>query len=121
MNEITVNGVVYVEKSAVEEIANAKDLNGMEYCIIRTYSAGVHAGYVESIDGKNVVLRNSRRLWKWAGAFTLSELSKNGTTMPNECKFATTIDKITLTEAIEIINCTETARQSIEGVGDYEC
>lgn len=31
-----------------------------EYCIARCYSAGVHAGVVESVDGENVVLRDSR-------------------------------------------------------------
>lgn len=117
MNEITLNGIVYVPKAEADK---AKQLDGMEYCIIRTYSAGVHAGYVESQNGKEVVLRNSRRIWKWAGAFTLSELSKNGTSKPTECKFSTTIDKILLTEAIEIIACTEKARKSIESVVDYD-
>ena len=120
MNEITLNGTVYVPKTEAEE-AKAKQLDGMDYVIIRTYSAGVHAGYLESHNGKAVTLRNSRRLWKWAGAFTLSELAKNGTAKPNECKFATTINKILLTEAIEIIACTEKAQKSIEGVGDYKC
>lgn len=118
MKEIFVDGVKYVP---ADSMATAKSIDGMLYCIIRTYSAGVHAGYVESRTGKEVVLRNSRRIWKWAGAFTLSELSKNGTSNPDDCKFSTVIDKITLTEAIEIINCTETARQSIEGVEEYEC
>ena len=116
-NEITLNGIVYVPK----EEAQAEKLDGMEYCIIRTYSAGVHAGYVESHNGKEVVLRHSRRIWLWAGAFTLSELSKLGTTDAANCKFATTIDRIILTEAIEIIPCTQQAQKSIESVGDYEC
>lgn len=118
-NKVIINGATYIPET--DAVANAKNTDGLEYCIIRTYSAGVHAGYVESREGKEVVLRNSRRIWKWSGAFTLSELSKNGTTDPENCRFATAIDKITLTEAIEIINCTETARQSIEGVKDYEC
>ena len=36
-----------------------------KYCIARCYSAGVHAGTVVSVDGENVVLENSSRLWKW--------------------------------------------------------
>nr|DAS46887.1 MAG TPA: hypothetical protein [Caudoviricetes sp.] len=120
MKEITLNGIVYVPKSEVEE-AKAKQLDGMDYVIIRTYSAGVHTGYLEERNGKEVILRNSRRLWKWAGAFTLSELAKSGTTKPNDCKFTTKIDKILLTEAIEVIPCTEKARISIESVADYQC
>ena len=120
MNEITLNGIVYVPKAEAEE-AKAKQLDGMDYVIVRTYSAGVHAGYLENHNGKEVTLRNSRRLWKWAGAFTLSELAKIGPTKPSECKFATTLGKILLTEAIEIIYCSEKARGSIEGVVDYQC
>lgn len=120
MNEITLNGIVYVPKAEAEE-AKAKRFDGMDYVIVRTYSAGVHAGYLENHNGKEVTLRNSRRLWKWAGAFTLSELAKIGATKPSECKFATTLGKILLTEAIEIIYCSEKARGSIEGVVDYQC
>lgn len=122
METITINGVEYVKKdSAMAFAANECSTDGLEYCIIRTYAAGVHAGYVESRDGTEVVLRNSRRIWKWAGAFTLSELSKYGTKDPGNCKFATPIDKITLTGVIEIINCTQAAKDSILGVADYEC
>lgn len=98
----------------------ADDLNG-KYCIIRTYSAGVHAGYLESKDGKEVVLRNARRLWQWAGAFTLSEISIDGVSKPDECKFSAAVDKIILTEAIEIIPCSKKAERIIKGVNDYEC
>lgn len=117
-NEITINGTVYVPK---DEKIMAEETDGMRYCIIRTYSAGVHAGYVKGYNGKEVTLINSRRLWKWAGAFTLSEMAVNGVTKPDECKFATTIPEIILTEAIEIIPCTEKGKKSIESVVDYEC
>lgn len=119
MNEITLNGTVYVPKAEMET-EKAKQLDGMDYVIIRTYSAGVHAGYLKEHTGKDVVLINARRLWKWAGAFTLSELSKFGTNDPANCKFATTINEIILTEAIEIIPCTAEAQKSIESVEDYD-
>ena len=115
MDEITLNGIVYVPKTE-----KAKQLDGMKYVIVRTYSAGVHAGYLDEHIGKEVILINSRRLWEWAGAFTLSELAKKGTTDPKNCKFATTIDEILLTEAIEVIPCTAEAQKSIESVGDYD-
>lgn len=119
MDKITINGVDYVPADSVKDVAEPVD--GMRYCIIRTYSAGVHAGYVKSQNGKEVVLCNARRLWKWAGAFTLSEMAVNGVSKPNECRFATTVPEIILTEAIEIIPCTETAKEIILGVKDYEC
>jgi hypothetical protein len=87
-----------------------------KYCVVRTYSAGVHAGILESKDGKEVVLRDSRRIWYWAGAASLSELAGRGTSNPIECKFPAPVDAILLTEAIEIIPCTDEAEKSIRGV-----
>ena len=114
MNEITINGTIYVPKAEMAETG------GMRYCIIRTYSAGVHAGYVKERDGKEVTLINARRLWRWAGAFTLSEMAMYGVSKPGECKFATTVPEIILTEAIEIIPCTDIAQKIIQGVSDYD-
>lgn len=87
--------------------------------IIRTYSAGVHYGTLESVDGEQVILSSAIRIWKWAGAFTLTELSSVGTKKPDECKFSIPSKKpITLT-MIEILECTEEASKSIESVHAY--
>ena len=40
----------------------------MKYVIVRTYSAGVFAGELESRNGQEVVLRNARRIYYWSGA-----------------------------------------------------
>ena len=117
MDTITINGEEYVKKS---ELAQAEKLDGMEYSMVRTYSAGVFAGYVESRDGKEVVLRKARRIWYWAGAASLSQLAAEGTTKPEECKFPCEVDKVILTEAIEIIPITEKAKQSISEVVVWE-
>ena len=98
-----------------EDIKIAKD-----YVIIRTYSAGVFAGELKSRDGKEVVLKNARRLWYWEGAASLSQLAMEGVSKPEECKFPCEVDEITLIEAIEIINCTEQAQQSIKNVNIWK-
>ena len=87
-----------------------------KYVIVRTYSAGVHAGVLKSRDGKEVVLTDARRIWYWDGAASLSQLAVEGTSKPDKCKFPTSLEEILLLEAIEIIPCTEKARASIEGV-----
>lgn len=117
-NEITINGVVYVPKDSIPntEMNHGFNPDGLEYCMVRTYSAGVFAGYIESRDGKEAVLRNARRIWKWAGAASLSQLATDGTSDPSNCKFPVVVDKVTLTEVIEIIPITEKAKESIEGV-----
>jgi uncharacterized membrane protein len=86
------------------------------YVIVRTFSAGVFAGYLENRNGREVVLTNARRLWYWAGAASLSEMAMCGTKLPSECKFPVAVDRVLLLEAIEILDCTEAAKSSIEGV-----
>ena len=88
----------------------------MEYKIIRTYSAGVFAGYIESRKGQEAVIREVRRLWYWDGANSLSELAVHGTTKPQNCKFPVVVDKIIVTNVIEILDVTEKAKKSIEDV-----
>jgi hypothetical protein len=86
------------------------------YVIVRTRSAGVHAGYLVKRNGLEVELKNARRLWYWDGAATLSELAMHGVNKPRNCKFPCEVSSIVLTEAIEIILATEKSRESIKGV-----
>lgn len=86
------------------------------YCMVRTYSAGVFAGTIESRNGTEVVLSNARRIWYWDGAASLSQLATSGTSKPNNCKFPEPVAEVLLTEAIEIIPITEIAKASIESV-----
>lgn len=92
----------------------------MKYVIVRTYSAGVFAGYLESRNGQEVVLRNARRIWYWEGAASLSQLSVHGTSKPDSCKFPCEVDRVELLQAIEILDVTEKARKSIASVKEWE-
>jgi len=86
------------------------------YVIVRTYSSGVFAGTLESRDGKEVVLSNARRIWYREGAASLSQLAVSGTSKPDKCKLPVEVPRVTLTEAIEILDVTEPARLSIARV-----
>lgn len=86
------------------------------YVIVRTHSAGVFAGRMVARKGKEVVLEAARRLWYWAGAASLSQLAQSGTSTPNQCKFPETVDRVVLTEAIEILSVTPAAKASIARV-----
>lgn len=111
-NKIIIAGVEYVPKSEVKE--KATSLKGLKYVIVRTYSAGVFAGYIQSRKGKEVVMINVRKLWYWDGAASLAELAMKGVSRPENCKFPCEVDKIELTEAIEILDCTKVAQDSIK-------
>ena len=111
MKKIVVDGIEY---------APSRTFKDGKYCIVRTDSAGVFAGFVESRDGKEVVLTQARRLWYWNGAASLSQLAMEGVKKPEDCKFPCEVTEIILTEAIEIIPCSEKAYKSIKGVPVWE-
>ena len=83
-----------------------------KYAICRCYSAGVHAGEVVSVDGDQVILRNSRRLWSWKAnnGIALSGVAQHGLAGG---KIDTLNPEIYLTGVIEIIPCSQVAEDSI--------
>jgi len=91
-----------------------------EYKIVRTYSAGVFAGYIESRNGREVVMTKARRLWSWAGAASLSQLATDGTSNPTGCKFPCEVDRVELLEVIEILDVTQKAKKSISEVAIWK-
>lgn len=83
-----------------------------EYVIVRCRDAGVHAGTLKNIVGRQVELHDARRIWEWNGAFTCSEISQDGVDMENS-RLAKTVPKIILLEACEVITCSEKARKCL--------
>lgn len=84
--------------------------------IVRGDGSGVFYGEFVKRNGTEVELKNCRRIWYWDGANSISELAEKGTKKPNNCKFTVTVEKIEILDAIEIIECTDKAIKSIEGV-----
>lgn len=89
--------------------------------IIRGDRSGVEFGTLVAYKGREVTLHNARRIWYWDGASTLSQLAKDGTKNPENCKFTVYVDSITILDAVEIIPCTDKAIKSIEGVEEWKC
>ncbi len=87
-----------------------------KYVIVRTYTAGVFAGNLESREGQEVVLTNARRLWYWSGAASLSQMAMTGTSQPQNCKFPQEVARVELLQAIEILDVTPDAEKSIKAV-----
>ena len=87
----------------------------MKYVLVRTYSAGVHFGTLESREGKEVVLLDARRVWYWKGANTLNELVSHGPGPGSKISEPTA--RIVLTEAIEIIDMTAEQHAKLAGGG----
>ena len=90
-----------------------------KYCIVRTYSAGVFAGTLARMDGQQAVVSGARRLWHWDGAASLSELAVLGTAKPESCKFPVQVSEVLLLQVIEVLPCTEAAKESITSVQEW--
>lgn len=89
--------------------------------IIRGDRSGVEFGELVEHKGREVTLKDARRIWYWDGAASLSQLAKDGTASPSKCKFTVSVDSITILDAIEIIPCTDKAIKSIEDVEVWKC
>ncbi len=81
--------------------------------VVRTYSAGVHVGTLVSRKGREVVLGDARRVWRWKGANTLHEMALRGVSMSEYTRISDAVPTITLMEAIEIIPVTREATASL--------
>ena len=84
-----------------------------KYVIARCYAAGVHAGEVASVDGENVTLKNSRRLWSWKAkdGVALSGVAQTG--LKESCKLDVINPEIYLTGVCELIPCAAGVMESI--------
>jgi len=80
-------------------------------CLIRTYSAGVHIGNIESIDGMECKLTNALRLWCWEdGGLSLSAVANNGIAKGRLNKTG----EVYLTNVIEMIPTTRLAEETFD-------
>ena len=128
--------MINIDKLTLREIKNIQSLLGNtntntgtqtldtefigQKVIIRTYSAGVHFGTLSKKAGNEVILINSRRLWRWKAkeSISLSALAQKGLA-PTGNEFAPTLPSIWL-EAIEIIPCSSMAIEEIENEKDKQ-
>lgn len=101
-DSVFIGGVEYVPKSDNSPVVNTV---GMKMVLVRTYSAGVHFGYLakreSTLAGIEVTLFEARRVYSWEKACTLSQLAMEGSKGTNN-KISMAVNSIELV-AIEII------------------
>jgi hypothetical protein len=88
----------------------------MEKYIIRGDRSGVFYGEIAERNGREVTIKDCRRLWYWSGAASLSQMALEGVKNPRDCKFTVTVPELVVLDAIELIACSDVASKSIEGV-----
>lgn len=119
-NTLKIDDVEYVRKDSIRDNAPANDLDGMKYVVVRSRDSGCHAGYLKERNGDEVTLINSRRLWMWQGAATLSQLAMEGVSKPSACKFPCEVDEIIITGCCEVISARAKAQSSIKEVAIWK-
>lgn len=84
-----------------------------KHVIARCYAAGVHAGIVVSVDGDNVILKDSKRLWSWKAkeGIALSGVAQHG--IKSDCKIDSINPEIYLSGVCELIPTSQKAMESI--------
>ena len=106
-------------KEVIADTKKNKPLLG-EYVIVRCRDAGVHAGILVDWEGREVQLKESKRLWyfKCKTGHSLSGVALHGIT--DESKIAGQINKvIILPEACEIIPAESVSERSIRDAKEY--
>ena len=88
--------------------------------IVRSYVSGVHFGELIEKNGREVLLKNSRRLWRWTTSnrgVSLSEIANHGVKSGSKL---TEYLPIFWCEADELIPCSEESIESIEAKDEYK-
>lgn len=113
-DSVTIDGGECVLTTAVT------NTEGLPLVCIRSVHAGVHVGYLKTrestLAGCEVELLQSRRIFYWSGAASLSQLATDGVSNPTACKFPCAINHHHIFGVIEIIPVTHKAKASIDAV-----
>lgn len=119
-----IDDVKYVREDSIKS-EQAFDLEGKECVIVRSYDAGVFCGYLSkdvvfTEKNETVKLYNARRLWRWSGAASLSQLCVDGVANTSDCKFPCSVEWVVLNRVCELLPCSEIAKKSIDEVPIWE-
>ena len=87
--------------------------------IIRADRSGVFFGELASRNGREVELKDARRIWCWYGATTLSQLANSGLNQ-KKSRVCEPVKSILILDAIEVIPCTDKAIANIEGAPEWK-
>ncbi len=121
-DSVFIGGVEYVPKNTQQNQLKV-NTEGLPYVLIRTYSAGVHIGYLSSKEytasGIVVKLLDTRRVYSWSGAMTLSQLALEGSKKQELCKITVRIPENEMV-AIEVIPVSELAFDNLNKIEEWK-
>ena len=95
-------------------------MENKNYVIVRGNRSGVFFGELKERNGQEVELLNARKLWYWDGAAAVEQIAKDGVKNPGACKFTVSVESMIITDAIQVLPCTDAAKKSISGVAEWK-
>lgn len=95
-----------VDEALERNILTGEVLRERRLCplvVVRSRGAGVHIGLLASYDmmSRTAVLLDSRRLWRWYGANTLSEVARDG--VSGAVRLARAVPQHSVLDVIEVL------------------
>ena len=106
----------------IDGVTYLKAEGDKQFVIVRSYGAGVFAGFLAEKTVAEIVsvkLDRCIRLHAWTGC-SLSQVANDGIAGNGENRFSMATDNHEIFNVIEIIPCTEKARIAIQGVRTWE-
>ncbi len=91
-----------------------------KHAIVRCYASGVHFGVIKAYDleTRHIILTDARCIWWWEKAFTLYAVSQTG--ISKDSRLTITVPEILLTDAIQILLCSENVTKQLSEMKAYE-
>ena len=91
--------------------------NSMGYCIVRSHDQGVMCGFVESINGRTVILHEARQIWKYDSWFVLADVAELGMRDPSKAMLSVAMSKpMIMLEACGIYVCSNYAKEQLRNI-----
>jgi len=94
-------------------------MENLKFVIVRTDRAGVHMGFLKECSPVNgfhdVTLVNTRRIWSWSGANSISDLANQGSKKPSDCKITAPVIENKMM-AIEVIEVSKLGKENLDAI-----
>ena len=71
-----------------------------------------------SINEKNVEIKDCRKIWSWIGANSVEQIALEG--VSETSKITQSVQVILLTDAIQVLPCTDLSINKIEAISEWK-
>ena len=120
LQEMVITKVLGLDGENKSTLADLSNRYVGKMCMVRTYSAGVHFGELVEKAGQQAIIKNSRRIYSWVKAATLSQLAMEGSKDIDGCKITMKVDEILLDRVIEVIPMSIDAIANLNGAKEWK-